>query len=121
MLVVALVLAAFVGYRWWHDENDFCGRVRSLPDITTSITRNGTPASGLDAYAAQLDRVASVAPDAATRSAAETLASAQRAVAQALAADPTSAQAVTSIAAASGADVQGAQSQLQAAITQHCK
>lgn len=119
-IVVLLAAGGFAGWRWWQDENDFCGRARALPDITSSIARTGTPAAGLEATAAQLERIAAVAPDATTQQAATTLADAQRAVATALQSDPTNAQAVSAIAAAATPQVAAAQTQLQSTIASSC-
>jgi len=121
LVLVAVLVGGVLGYRWWQDDDTFCGRARSLPDITSSITRTGTPAAGLDASAAQLDRIADLAPDTATQQAASTLAEAQRTVAAALQSDPTSAQAVSAIAAAATPQVAAAQTQLQSTIASVCR
>ena len=117
---VVLVVGAVVGYRWWQEDETFCGRARALPDITGSLTRTGKPSAGLESSAAQLDRIAALAPDPTTQQAAITLATAQRAVAAALQGDPTNAQAVSAIAAAATPQVAAAQSQLQSTIAASC-
>lgn len=121
LVLVAALVGGVLGYRWWQEDDTFCGRARALPDITSSITRTGTPAAGLESTAAHLDRIAALAPDAATQQAATTLAGAQRAVATALQSDPTSAQAVSAIAAAATPEVAAAQVQLQSSIAASCR
>ena len=118
--VVALLVSGVLGVRWWRSEDGFCNRVRSLPNITMSIDRTGTPASGLSDSAAQLSRIAAVAPDAATAQAATTLADAQQSIANAMQSDPTSAAAVSAIAAAATPQVAAARSQLESTIASVC-
>lgn len=121
VLAFVLVATAVVTWRVWQEDDGFCASVRGLPDVTASLGPTGTPSSGLASSAQRLDHIADVAPDPDTATAATTLASAQRAVADALRSGSTSAQAVSAIAAAATPQVAAARSQLQSAFASSCR
>lgn len=81
LLVVLLAgLAASVGVAVMHRPPSFCDQVAALPALRDHLV-DGTPASGLEDYARQLDALAADAPSDAARAAAERLADYDRALA----------------------------------------
>jgi len=119
VFIAVMMVGAGVGV-WWRVEDDFCDRVSSLPDATASVSSTGTPAQSLLDYAKQLDAVADAAPTGAVADAARQVAVAERAVGEALEADPTSPAAVSAIAAANSPQVVAAQATLNAEIAKRC-
>jgi hypothetical protein len=115
-----VVLLGAGGWWVWREDHTFCHEVAALPDLTGSIDRTGSPASGLASYADQLDRVADEAPDAQTAEAARALAAAQRSVAGALDGTTVGTGVPAAVTGAADPAQVSALQQLQQAITQHC-
>ena len=120
IVVMIVLIVATAGVMWWRQDRDFCDQVADLPDITHSMSASGSPSKGLLEYAAQLEKIASIAPDEPTRSAAQSLAAAQKAVGEALAGNTITASVPSALAALDTPALTAAETQLQQTITSRC-
>jgi hypothetical protein len=118
--VVVVLVVGVVVFRWWQEDRSFCHQVGALPDLTTSMQSDTSPARGILDYAGQLDRISQVAPDDDTKQAAQTLAGALHDIGQSLSDETITASAPGAIAALNTNAVQQAESALKKAITTHC-
>lgn len=121
VIVVLVVVAGTAGVLWWRQDHNFCDQVADLPDISRSIESSGSPSKGLLAYAAQLEKIASIAPDSATKSAAQTLADAQKAAGEALSGNTITSSAPSALAALDTSAISAAETQFQQTITSRCR
>lgn len=119
VVVLAVVAIATVGVGLLRpDRGDFCARMGELPSLETDAA---TPATSLTAYADSMDRAADVAPDDATAAAARTLATHERALAEAIGTGSSSDDLLDRVATVDTEDLGAARSTMDAALDTHCR